>query len=126
MKLKEYFETTKGMGVLSTADGDGKVDAAIYSRPHFMEDDKLAFIMRDRLSHKNLLSNPHATYLFKEDGAGYNGKRLYLVKVKEENDPERISQFRRRKPSSAKNADEAIFLVFFKLEKERPLIGADE
>ena len=64
MTIKEYFDTTKGLGILSTADSDGKVDAAIYARPHFMEDGTLAFIMRDRLSHHNLQSNPHAVYLF--------------------------------------------------------------
>jgi hypothetical protein len=36
MKLKEYFENTRGTGVLSTADNEGKVDAAIYSRPHVL------------------------------------------------------------------------------------------
>jgi hypothetical protein len=64
MSLKEYFDTTKGIGFLFTADGDGQVDAAIYARPHFMEDGTMAFIMRDRLSHHNLQSNPHATFLF--------------------------------------------------------------
>ena len=29
-KLKEYFESTKGSGVLATADSSGKVDATIY------------------------------------------------------------------------------------------------
>jgi hypothetical protein len=57
MDLKEYFENTKGVGVLATADGDGKVDAAVYARPHFTEDGTLAVIMRDRLSHLNLQSN---------------------------------------------------------------------
>ena len=70
MKLEEYFDIKKGIGVLSTADIEGKVDAAIYARPHFMEDGSLAIIMRDRLSHHNLQSNPHATYLFKEEGSG--------------------------------------------------------
>ena len=32
MDLKEYFENTKGFGVLSTADKQGKVDAAVYSK----------------------------------------------------------------------------------------------
>jgi hypothetical protein len=68
MKLKKYFNTNKGIGVLSTADSEGKVDAAMYARPHFMDDGTLAFIMRDRLSHDNLQSNPHATYLFKKEG----------------------------------------------------------
>jgi hypothetical protein len=61
MSLKEYFETTNGVGVLSTADSDGKVDAAIYARPHFVDDGTMAFIMRDRLTHHNLQSNSHAT-----------------------------------------------------------------
>ncbi|WP_286817878.1 hypothetical protein [Desulfobacter sp. UBA2225] len=48
MELKSYFESTDGTGILSTADSNGNVDAAIYSRPLFLED-KIAFIMRDRL-----------------------------------------------------------------------------
>jgi hypothetical protein len=68
MDLKEYFNDTKGVGVLATSDAEGKVDAAIYARPHFMEDGTLAVIMRDRLTHHNLQSNPHATFLFIENG----------------------------------------------------------
>ena len=60
MNLKTYFEETKGMGVLSTADGEGRVNAAVYARPHVMDDGSLAFVMRDRLSHNNLQSNPRA------------------------------------------------------------------
>ena len=70
MELKDYFETTRGTGVLSTADGEGRVDAAVYARPHFMEDGSLAFIMRDRLTHSNLQTNPYAAYLFLEQGPG--------------------------------------------------------
>ena len=121
MSLKEYFDTTKGVGVLSTADSDGQVDAAIYARPHFMEDGALAFIMRDRLSHHNLQSNPHATYLFKEEGSGYRGKRLFLSKVGEEENTERLASLRRRKTVYGNGEDR--FLVFFKLDKQLPLIG---
>jgi hypothetical protein len=78
--LKEYFENTKGSGVLATADSSGKVDAAIDTRPHFLEEGTLVFIMHDRLIHHNLKSNPYATFLFMEDGPGYNGKRLFFEK----------------------------------------------
>jgi hypothetical protein len=122
MKLKEYFENTQGLGVLATADSDGKVDAAVYSRPHVMEDGTLAFIMRDRLTHHNLQSNPRATFLFKEDGAGYKGKRLFLTKVREEENTQLLESLRRRQYID-KN-DESRFLVFFTLDKELPLIGA--
>jgi len=74
MDLKAYFENTRGIGVMSTANSDGWVDSAIYSRPHVMDDGLLAFIMRDRLTHSNLQSNPHAAYLFVEQGAGYRGE----------------------------------------------------
>jgi hypothetical protein len=122
MELKDYFENTKGVGVMATADGDGKVDAAIYARPHFMEDGTLAVIMRDRLTHHNLQSNPHATFLFIEDGPGYKGKRLFLTKVREEQDSELLHSLRRRQYPNDKA--EAKFLVFFKLNKELPLVGA--
>jgi hypothetical protein len=121
MDLKQYFENTKGIGVLATADGDGKVDAAVYARPHFTEDGTLAVIMRDRLSHLNLQSNPHATYLFIENGPGYKGKRLFLKKIREEQDTELLNSLRRRQYLDEK--DETKFLVFFKLDKELPLIG---
>jgi hypothetical protein len=122
MELKDYFESTKGVGVMATADSDGKVGAAIYARPHFMEDGTLAFIMRDRLTHHNLQSNDHATFLFIEDGPGYKGKRLFLTKVREEQDSELLYSLRRRQYPDDKA--EARFLVFFKLNKELPLVGA--
>jgi hypothetical protein len=123
MDIKNYFEKTKGLGVLSTADENGIVNSAIYARPHFMEDGLLAFIMRDRLTHKNIQSNPSATYLFREDGPGYHGKRLYLTKIREEENSELISSLSRRTYPSDKDRRERKFLVFFKLEKERPLVG---
>jgi len=121
MNLKEYFEKTKGLGILSTADSEGKVDAAVYSRPHFMEDGTMALVMRDRLSHANLQSNPHAMYLFKEDGPGYKGKRLFITKAREEKNTDLLESLRRRKTSYEDGADR--FLVYFTLDKELPLVG---
>jgi hypothetical protein len=87
-----------------------------------MEDGTIAMVMRNRLTHHNLQSNPHAAFLFIEDGPGYKGKRLFLTKVREEQDSELLQSLRRRKYKDDKG--EAKFLVFFKLEKELPLIGA--
>jgi hypothetical protein len=125
MDLKSYFENSKGTGILSTADSDGNVDCAVYARPHFMDDGTIAFIMRDRLSHKNLQSNPKAAYMFIEQGEGYKGKRLFLTKVKEESDSERISQLQRRSYPEDHNLNaEGRFLVYFTIEKELPLVGS--
>jgi hypothetical protein len=124
MDLKKYFNQHTGLGILSTANASGQVDAAVYSRPHIMDDGTIAFIMRDRLTHNNLQTNPYAAYLFKEKGDGYTGKRLFLTKVSEEKETERLYELRRRSYPEDKDRRESKFLVFFKLDKALPLIGA--
>jgi hypothetical protein len=124
MRLEEYFESTIGVGVLSTADEKGKVNAAIYGRPHFIDKKTLAFIASDRLTHANLKKNPSAIYLFKEDGS-YKGYRLYLTKTHEEKDSPLIEQFRRKKYKGMgrKYDTDSKFLIYFRIEKVLPLIG---
>lgn len=127
MDLKQYFEATKGTGILATTDSAGKVDAAIYARPHILEDGSIAFIMGDRLTHHNLQSNPYSLYLFIEDGPGYAGKRLFLKKIREEKESELLYSLRRKKYSLEDEIKERPkFLVFFELEKELPLVGIDK
>ena len=121
MDIREYFDSNRGVGILATADGDGKVDAAVYARPHVMEDGTIAMIMRDRLSHHNLQTNPHAAYLFHEDGPGYKGKRLFLTKIREEKNTDLLKSLRRRQYPYKKK--EAQYVVFFKVDQELPLIG---
>ena len=128
MDLKNYFTGNTGFGVMATADSDGKVDAAVYARPHFIDEDTVAFIMADRLTHANLQSNPHATYLFRQSGEGYIGKRLFLTKIKEEEDPEKVNQMRKRSrcPVDETYVREKKFLVYFKIDKVLPLIGSGD
>ncbi|MDA8141142.1 MAG: pyridoxamine 5'-phosphate oxidase family protein [Desulfobacteraceae bacterium] len=123
MSLKSYFETHRGFGVLSTADKEGRVDSAIYSRPHIMEDGTIALIMNDRLSHHNLQSNPRAAYLFREAGEGYKGKRFFLTKIREEMDSEQLKALKRRNYPQQKEYQGPKFLVFFRIDQELPLIG---
>ena len=126
MHMQEYFENRQGVGVLSTADSDGKVDAAIYAKPHVMEDGTIAFIMRDRLTHKNINTNPHAVYLFIENAGGYKGVRLFLKKVREDDDAELIKRMTRRCLSAEEDAAKGPkFLVYFEVEKILNLIGGD-
>ena len=125
MKLSEYFEKTKGRGVIATSDSKGEVGTAVYGRPHFINEKTIAFIMADRLMHKNVRSNPHAAYLFLESGDRYVGKRLYLTKIKEEKDSDLINQIRRREscPAYDKYRDRIKYLVYFRIDKVLPLIG---
>ncbi len=85
----------------------------------------VAFIMADRLMHKNLRSNPNAAYLFMESSERSVGKRLYLTKIKEEQDSDLIDQIRRKdsRPSYRVYGDKSKYLVYFRINKVLPLIG---
>jgi hypothetical protein len=119
MELREYFDNKSGLGVIATADSEGKVDTAIYSKPRFTDEDNIAFITADRLTHHNLQSNPYACYLFKESGEGYKGKRLYLKKTGEEKDREVIDRFL----GSDRFRNQKLYMVYFHIEKVLPLVG---
>jgi len=125
MNLQEYFEKHTGSGILATADADGNVDLAVYARPHVQDNANIAFIMRDRLSHRNLQSNPHAAYLFLEQGQSYRGKRLYLTRSSEETDPEKIAALRRRTTPDS-HPDERKFMVTFRVDRVRPAVGTED
>ncbi len=127
MDLHKYFEEHTGTGVLATADDTGKVNTAIYARPHVLDDKTVAFVMRDRLSRQNLLKNGSANYLFLESGAAYKGMRLGLKLIDESTDPELIASMSRRKMAGKEySADEARFVVRFSVEKGLALVGGDE
>ncbi|RPJ38592.1 MAG: pyridoxamine 5'-phosphate oxidase family protein [Planctomycetaceae bacterium] len=128
MSLGEYFENVEGIGILSTADAEGNVDSAIFARPHVVDEDTVAFIMGDHLSHSNVESNPHAAYLFLEQGQGtggegYNGLRLYLTKTGEETDPKKIEAMRRKERKEESYGGKKKFLVQFKVDQARRLVG---
>ena len=127
MTLQDYFQNTGGTGVLATADRDGRVDAAIYSRPHIMEDESIAFIMRERLTLNNLQSNPYATYLFMEHGEHLKGMRLFLKKTGEDTDEELIAKMTRRNLSPERDkAAGPKHIVYFSLERILTLVGPSE
>jgi hypothetical protein len=121
MKLSEYFEQAKGVGVLATTDLAGQINQAIYAKPLFLDKDDdgtCSFVMANRLTHDNVRHNPSASYLFIEQGEDYVGKRLSLVVIEEEHTPEKISC-----TALGINEEDSKYLVHFHIEGVRPLIG---
>jgi hypothetical protein len=125
MKLENYFSDKSGIGVFSTANDKGEVNAAVYAKPHFIDDGTIAFIMRDRLTRQNLQSNPFAHYLFIEHGEGTHGVRLGLTMQEENQDQERIKALSRRPPTADSDKGER-FLVTFRVNKSLRLVGGEE
>ncbi len=70
-------------------------------------------------------------YLFLEQGKqgggegyrGYNGLRLYLTKTEEETDPQKIEDLRREGRKGRDYGDSEKFLVHFKVDGTRRLVG---
>jgi len=124
MKLSEYFDKTKGRGVLATSDSTGAVDAAVYARPHFLAEDTVVFVMGERLSRSNLKSNPHAAYVFMEEGKEDTGKRLYLTMIKEEKNDELVEKLRKEHQYAPRKGyhDVAKYVVTFKVDRTLPLV----
>ncbi|MDQ7825869.1 MAG: pyridoxamine 5'-phosphate oxidase family protein [Candidatus Eremiobacteraeota bacterium] len=125
MTLKDYLSTKRGIGVLATVDKDGKPDLAYYAQPFYMGDETIAFIMADRLTHKNTGENPHAAYLFYERDAHFKGRRFFLTKLKEETDKDKMYELMKERDS--KMAEEykeaAKFLVYFHVDKVLDIFG---
>ena len=125
MDLLDYFEHARGTGVLARADSEGRVNVAVYARPHVMEDKTLGFIMADRLTRRNVEQNPRAAYLFLEGGTERGGIRLSLTKVGESDDPDLIAQLRRRSYSPQDESGVGkVRLVYFAVDHQRPLVGS--
>ena len=126
MDLANYFDNTKGRGILATADAAGRVDIAYYASPNIIDKETIAFIMNDRRSHENVTANPNAAYLFTahptEADPSLRGIRLYLKMIKEEVNTELLYKLKRR---NTVDTDKTLYLVFFHVESIRPLI-ADE
>ena len=123
MKISDYFKTAKGMGILATADSKGVVDVAVYAKPHVIDDENIAFIMAEKLTHENLKSNPHAAYMFLEEEEKFKGMRLFLKKTKEEKEGAKIDEIRRKEYPNLKGKE---YLIYFHVEKVLPLIGAGQ
>ncbi len=127
MNLDNYFAMAKGIGVLATADEEGKVDLALYSKPLVIDKDTVAFVMREKHSHQNLKSNLSAAYMFIDNIAKNAGIRLFLTKTREETNQTVVAQMIKEQPQIAPPEDTGNkYLVFFNVDKTIALAGDTE
>lgn len=120
MNLDNYFENNTGLGVLSTADKEGRVNAALYARPH-IEDNKAVFLAAPNQTLQNLKQNASAHYLFKQEGSGYEGVRLQLVLRGIDEDQDRVDALRRRH----KEENSYAYVLEFEIINSHSLVGKE-
>jgi hypothetical protein len=123
MDLAAYFKNTRGTGILATCDPENEVDLAVYSKPVVLDSETLALVMKQRQSHRNLQKHLKACYMFIE-ADGNAGLRLSLTMEREEKNRSLVEQLRKEQPCMyPEEVDSDKFLVFFRVDRVRPLAG---
>ena len=123
MQLQELF-TQPGIGVMATADAAGKVNTAVYARPHVIDETTLVWGMTDKRTYRNLTGNPHAAYLFKTSSPAFSGVRLGLELIRTEEEGDLLATIKAHTAEIVgPGAGAAVtHAVWFRVVEVRPLI----
>ncbi|TLM65769.1 MAG: pyridoxamine 5'-phosphate oxidase family protein [Deltaproteobacteria bacterium] len=113
-----------GLGVMATADSEGRVNTAVYARPHVVGDTTLVWGMTDGRTYRNLVQNPRASYLFRQAGGGFRGARFELELLRFEDGGEMLEVVRRRTGDVVGPAAAAAVrhVAWFRIVERRALI----
>jgi len=83
-ELKEVFNKRPRIGALSTSDGKGNVNVAVFGSPQMIDDNTIVMGIGNNRSYRNLQENPKAVFIIMEPGATapeWKGVRVYLETV---------------------------------------------
>ena len=125
-KLMEYFNKQPRLGTLSTADKEGKVNAAYFGSPSMIDEKTILMGLGKNRTLGNLQENPHAVFLIMEPGktvTEWKGVRIYLKMTECQTSGEKIDQVRAAIAEKAgENAAKMIHAgVTFEVQEIRPL-----
>jgi hypothetical protein len=119
------------IGVLATADAEGKPNAAYFGSPRLNEDGQLVMGMMENHSLANLEANPYAVFFtVKEAPVGWNtpGWRLYLECKQIDREGELLAQVKKAVAAGAGEAAAAGIKagVLFEVTRVRPLVDTSK
>jgi len=100
---------------------------AVYARPHFINEKTVAFIMADGLMHKTFSPTQVSILSFHWGGpSSSRGSDFYLTSDQEEKDSDLVNQLQRKNRArrGEPNKQGQRYVVYFKVNKVLPLIGA--
>ena len=83
-KLREVFNKRPRIGALSTSDGKGNVNVAVFGSPQMIDDNTIVMGIGNNRSYRNLQENPKAAFIIMEPGSTapeWKGVRVYLEAV---------------------------------------------
>jgi len=126
-KLMNYFNKQPRLGVLSTANKEGKVDAAVFGSPMMVDEKTVVMGLGNNRTFAYLQENPNAVFTIVEQGAtlaDWKGLRVYLKMKEYATSGETLDDYR-RKVAEAAGEDAAAMIhavVTFEAGEVRPLI----
>jgi hypothetical protein len=123
MKLVDMFPSG-GRGVIATSDASGKVNIAVYAKPHIVDEKTVAWGMTEGRSWACVKENARAAYLYMNPGPGYAGVRLslFLKEFRESGDMLETIRKNTAEIVSPAAAEAVRHVAFFEVEEVRPLI----
>jgi hypothetical protein len=125
-KLIEYFNKQPRLGTLSTADRNGKINAAYFGSPRMVDEKTIFMGLGNNRTFANLQENPHAVFMVMEPGKtimDWKGIRIYVTMSECQTAGKKLDDMR---AAIAKHAGEAASkmihaAVSFEIQEIRPL-----
>ncbi|MCC7556524.1 MULTISPECIES: pyridoxamine 5'-phosphate oxidase [Methanoculleus] len=126
-KLMDYFNKQPRIGLLSSANKEGKVDAAIFGSPMMLDEKTVVMGLGENRTFEYLQENPNAVYTIVEQGEtimDWKGLRVYL-KMKEYATSGETLETYKKQVAKVAGEDAAAMIhatVTFEVTEIRPLI----
>jgi len=126
-KLMDYFNKQPRIGVLSTANKEGKIDAAVFGSPMMVDEKTVVMGLGNNRTFAYLQENPNAVFTIMEQGAtlaDWKGLRVYLKMKEHATSGETLDTYRRKVAEAAGKEAAAMIhaSVTFEVGEVRPLI----
>ncbi|MDD3070496.1 pyridoxamine 5-phosphate oxidase [Methanoculleus horonobensis] len=126
-KLMDYFNKQPRIGLLSSANKEGKVDAAIFGSPMMLDEKTVVMGLGENRTFEYLQENPNAVYTIVEQGEAFmdwKGLRVYL-KMKEYATSGETLEIYKKQVAKVAGEDAAAMIhatVTFEVTEVRPLV----
>jgi len=126
-ELMEVFNKRPRIGALSTSDGKGNVNVAVFGSPQMIDDNTIVMGIGNNRSYRNLQENQKAAFIIMEPGSTapeWKGVRVYLEAVSIESAGELYNKIKEEITNRlGKQAGEMIkAAIRFTITEVRPLI----
>ena len=127
VRLMDYFNKQPRIGILSTANKEGKVDGAVFGSPMMVDEKTVVMGLGENRTFTYLQENPNAVFTIVEQGEAFmdwKGLRVYLQMKEYATSGEKLETYKKQVAEAAGKEAAAMIhaSVTFEVTEVRPLI----